>query len=123
MVTSLKAILAIWVGVFLILPSCFCQLLIGLGFDVPGQKVGHEASISASATMKECHCDDEVSKVADTAVTQTVYEQPVFFALGMVSPMKPVLSGGSAHIFARGPPDGGSLSASTFRTLTCSWLV
>ena len=125
MVSFFKSILAVWIGVFLILPSCFCQLLVGLGIDVhEGMPRTQGVTVSASAAVIACHCDDDCPKVADILPPVSLDAAPCLICLGTVDVVSPGFYREATRVGSlRGPPDGLIVSASVFRARSCSWLV
>ncbi len=72
---SIKTAFACWVGIFLILPGCLCQLLACVGIEPHGDSVqgGPEPAIigQSLASAIDCHCDEDVAKVAETTPTDS----------------------------------------------------
>lgn len=67
----LKTVLAIYIGIYLILPGCLCQVLSAFGIDGPGhrseagERCGEVAVAEANGALPGCHCEDTSSKVAE----------------------------------------------------------
>ncbi len=84
----LKIILAVWTSVYLVLPSCPCQILAALGIETShvhssqiaqGENSQIDTSRKFSSGIKDenpgpvCHCDDNEQKVAE----QSDYDEDI----------------------------------------------
>ena len=125
---SIKTAFACWVGIFLILPGCLCQLLscVGIDLDGGGERNGRVPELFApnATSFAECHCDEDTGKVAETTPTELLVASK--FAAAETIDEK-VLLPAAAQFFrlrsTRAPPSALRPPASEFRALVSVWLI
>jgi len=125
---SIKTAFACWIGIFLILPGCLCQLLACVGIELHDGSIqgGSKPAIigQSLASAIDCHCDEDVAKVAETTPTDLASAgatAAVWLVVANASqPAAPPFFGSPA---ARAPPGVPCASASDFRALVSVWLI
>ena len=71
-VNLVSAIGAIYLGIYLILPGCLCQLLETFGVTVHDRSIPQSECVLVGVTASfVCHCDHHASKTAELSPTQT----------------------------------------------------
>ena len=104
----LSAAGAIYLGIYLILPGCLCQLLGAFGIEVSeGRSPAQSEEIRDGNAIVTCHCNEHESKDAEAAppvgfevIGQSPAREPTDFSL-------PSLRDSGAPLLptSRGPPD------------------
>jgi hypothetical protein len=62
---------ALYLGIYLILPGCLCQLLEAFGIEVHDQSIpAATCVISDAAGVVVCHCDHPSAKTAEVSPTE-----------------------------------------------------
>ncbi|MCF6312267.1 MAG: hypothetical protein L3J39_07425 [Verrucomicrobiales bacterium] len=90
----LKPIFSVYIGVYLILPGCLCQMLAPFGIQVlhapPDGSIdpNHSAPVAILTAPipcdnpVDCHCDDSTLKTAEQSVVADVlYQEDIFKAV------------------------------------------
>ncbi len=62
----LKSLGASYLAIYLILPSCICQLLAVFGITLHGQGTDEPGFYAPPSFSLVCHCDDDVMKSAES---------------------------------------------------------
>ncbi len=120
----LKSILSIYLGIFLILPGCLCQLLSPFGIDVlhappdgsvdPNHTGPPLATLSSPANpspLVDCNCDDTTLKSAERCGCSTILHQEDIFSIVAHCPWSDLnaqtlnLPDPPKQISSRAPPD------------------
>jgi hypothetical protein len=123
---ALQICLALWTGLFLVLPNCFCQVLVGLGIECHDPVEQHDAvpALEHVLTSPTCHCDDTSLKIAEITPTDDSRVAPTFDFVAIAPQKGSAISPQSALRSAspRAPP-GLLTRATQARALTCCWQV
>ncbi|MFK5923512.1 MAG: hypothetical protein QM496_15145 [Verrucomicrobiota bacterium] len=119
----LKSIFSAYIGVYLILPGCLCQMLTPFGINVlhappDGSAVANHsvpvATLTAPATCPspvDCNCDDTSLKTAEQSVVSNVLYQVDIFKATAPCPWAELdilptrFSNPPSLISSRAPPD------------------
>lgn len=68
--STTKAFLAVFLGIYLVLPSCLCQLLCAVGVaPLPVDSGAETRLVCTDFSPHICHCHDHTSKVAEVVPT------------------------------------------------------
>ncbi len=133
LITTIKAALSIWTGLFLILPNCLCQVLACFGIMLhdqgPEDKGGVAIVLLAASHLglgDRCHCDDETGqKTAEPCEEDAPFnasevdEKLVKFSIETPSLIVSLRAGAS-----RAPPDTWHRFLRNRRhTVLCVWQV
>lgn len=125
---SIKTAFACWIGIFLILPGCLCQLLSCVGIDLHGggERHGQVPKLFApnATSFAECHCDEDTGKVAESSPTGRLVESE-FTAAETIDEglLVPAAAPFSRLQSTRAPPPVLRAPASEFRALVSVWLI
>ncbi len=120
----LKSIFSLYIGVFLILPGCLCQILAPFGIQVlhapPDGSVDPSRSGPPVATITlpidcsgpvDCNCDDVTLKTAEQCAVSSVFYQQDIYKIAATCPWADVHALSFNHprhtdqLVSRAPPD------------------
>ena len=118
--------LSVWIGVFLVLPNCLCQVLCGLGISIHGNAPQHSsATLSAGSLLPvACHCHDTSLKTAECKCGEGVVSDDdiVAFALLGEGADRGLLTF-STRRTCRAPPPPDLASLARSHEWNCSFLL
>lgn len=119
------AIIAVYLGIYLILPGCLCQILSTFGWIESSERQEMSQEVVASlASDTPCHCHDGVGKVAELVPAELVQDMvlvpladlPALSGVPQVSPAIGLSQG-------RSPPPLPCLAANRLRFVTGVYLI
>lgn len=120
------AILSVYLGIYLILPGCLCQILFAFGLgESPGRPESSHAVIASLASDTPCHCHEASGKLADLVPAGGVQEAP-FVAVSELPPAfsaTPPLPPAVGFSPGRSPPPRPCLTANRLRSVTGVFLI
>ncbi|MCB1077099.1 MAG: hypothetical protein KDM64_04630 [Verrucomicrobiae bacterium] len=120
------AISAVYLGIYLVLPGCLCQLLEAFGIPLHGQGRSFQVCVyTGNPSAPPCHCHHVSAKTADLDPSLVIVPEPGFnpadwsadeaFQLQTVPPIDSVRG--------RAPPSGPPSARNSLRTLTGVYLI
>lgn len=112
--SSLQAILAVYLGIYLVLPACLCQALciVGAGPEASDDDTGPRI-VCNDVAPQICHCHDHESKVAEVAPTQDEVRAFALLSASRFTLRIPRSVAGDGPNFQPRPPPGHPDSPST----------
>lgn len=123
----IKVIFAIYVGIYLILPGCLCQIAGAFGFAREGlpQRHSHPEFAAETAVGLPCHCHEVTTKsvespVADSAAPEAILSQVEPVQAGFDGNLKGALD---APFSGRAPPRAATAPSITHRCFTGVFLI
>lgn len=101
----MKSVLAVYVGVYLLLPGCLCQVLSAFGVSTHSHYTPEQNEWHSDITVISCHCSDFCQKAADLQNSRTQTELVPEIAWTFVElPVARERSKSSVLATDRGPP-------------------
>jgi hypothetical protein len=126
MLNRLKAIAAVYVGIYLILPGCLCQILAAFGLSSEAARYADTSDVVTSISSNtSCHCHEISDKAVELAmaegglpeVSQSTGEK-VF-----AETARPPISLQSKQAYGRAPPDRVADASHALRYFTGVFLI
>lgn len=126
MLNRLKAIAAVYVGIYLILPGCLCQILGAFGLSSGDVRYADTGDVVTSMSSNEpCHCHEISDKAVELAMAEGSLPdvvpsmgEKVFTETGL-----PMVVLRSDHAFGRAPPDETADTSHALRYFTGVFLI
>jgi hypothetical protein len=120
------AISALYLGIYLILPGCLCQLLEAFGVPVhPSKTLVHECVVSGASDSIPCHCLEISAKTAEPENHLTLVPQDLLLSdeiAAMEAFLVPPTPRNEATA-GRAPPPLASIHLNSLRTFTGVYLL
>lgn len=119
------AIIAVYLGIYLVLPGCLCQILSTFGWsEAPVRQEMFREVVASLASDTPCHCHDGLGKVAELVPAEWVQDH-VLVPLEDLPALSGVLRVPPAIRLSQGrsPPPRPCLAANRLRCVTGVYLI
>jgi hypothetical protein len=126
MLNRLKAIAAVYVGIYLILPGCLCQILGAFGLSSEAVRFADSSDLVTSiSSNNSCHCHEISDKSVELAMGEGSLPEgsPSTGERVVTETALPAIALRSDRAFGRAPPDWTASASHSLRYFTGVFLI
>jgi hypothetical protein len=126
MLNRLKAIAAVYVGIYLILPGCLCQILGAFGFSSEAPRYADTNDVVTSISSNtSCHCHEISDKAVELGMVECGLPEvaPSTGEKVFTETALPAIALRSDRAFGRAPPDRTVGASHALRYFTGVFLI